>query len=394
MSRQVDWARDLARTGTLLIAFGLAAVAALATVHSSPLLPDNDSALSQKPPVAQQAASPEAPKASTVPQDETAQLQAILKKVQTPSLSAVAQTLGLSAPEPAAGASDSPVEGLVNIGDLDGDGVPEAAVKWQAPVAGQVGPTTAVSPAIFLLSWDGSEWLASKLVTSDQAVTIKHLPSESGRPPELAAIVHQGAVQIAFPVIFRFQAHRAELAWDGRSDQTYYQGLPFSEVGFRAAAGAEFPQMAVSGLADPGLLIFPRDPASQRGFRVLTIYEWKRAGYFPASTRYEQNPDYTLYRFIAALHRHDFKEAYSLVEPRGFIAKGKLTVDRFRQQIEKEWPEFVDDQIFDAVSASGRPLPGHTFELRDEDQVKAIFRPRFGPGPKFLLLGLERVKPE
>jgi hypothetical protein len=375
----------------LVMAF---AVPAFAAWSQPPALAVGQAALRDAA-VAQAQSGPTTPGMEAPHQAGAAGLAAILKKVTTPDLEAVAKALGLPGIEALEDSDTTSTSGLEKIGDLDGDGISEAVLKWQtkeAPaMAGRDEEATAAAPAFYLLAWDGSEWQASKLVNTEQPVLIKLLPAEAGGPKALAVIVVQGATQISYPVIFKFQDHRAFLAWDGRSDQTYYQGLPFSEVTFRAAGSGGFPEMIVSGFADPGLLIFPKDPGGERGIRARTTYEWKTSGYFPLKTGYAAAPDYTLYRFIAALHRHDFKAAYALVDPKAFLKIKKPTVDRFRQRVEKDWAEFLDNQVFDTVSDAGEPLAGHSFELRDEDKVKASYEPRFGPAPRYLITGLQRT---
>lgn len=339
----------------------------------------------------------QSPQAAEVQGSNSAGLQAVLKKIKTSKYSSLAKAFGLPASSESAETGIGATGAIENIGDLDGDGVDEAVLKWQPPAtsAQTAGNSedAASRPAFYLLSWNSHEWLASKLVATDQPVLIQSLPVESDGPRALAAIVVEGSEQISYPLVFKFERHRAVKVWDGQKDQTYYQGLPFSHVSFREAGGAVYPNLIVSGQADPGVLIFPRIEGGNRGFQAETVYVWKNSAYIPVKTEYSKDPDYTLYRFIAALHRHDFKSAYALVEPRAFIKNGKPSLDRFRKQIEKNWPEFLDDHVFDAVSSTGEPLAGHSFELRNEDKVKATFHPQFGPGPAFLITGLKRSTP-
>ena len=148
--------------------------------------------------------------------------------------------------------------------------------------------------------------------------------------------------------------------------------------------------MIVSGQADPGLLVFPKQPEeSGRGFQEASLYEWQNNAYVPVKTEYTPNQDYTLYRFIADLHLHDFRGAYSLIDPRGFLKTNKPSLKLFRERIEKDWPEFLDDKIFQ-VPTSPQESGDHVFTLPLENGNTYVYRPSFTAGPKFLLNALTR----
>ena len=148
--------------------------------------------------------------------------------------------------------------------------------------------------------------------------------------------------------------------------------------------------MIASGRADPGLLVFPKGPeASSRGFVETRIYAWRNNAYVPVQTEYTANEDYTLYRFIAALHLHEFRAAYALIDPQRFLRTPKPSLKLFRERVEKDWPEFLDDRIFQ-VPAGATESRGHAFTLTLENGTTNVYYPSFTRGPRRLLTGLDR----
>ena len=198
---------------------------------------------------------------------------------------------------------------------------------------------------------------------------------------------------VPYPVIFRCQNHQATLVWDGRSDQTSYSGYNYGSIQFERAGAANVPVMIAIGRADPGLLVFPSSPTeSNRGFQAATAYVWKNNAYVPLRTEYTHNRDYVLYSFISALHLHDFKAAYSLIDPALFLKTKKPSLDLFRERIQNTWPEFIDDRIFQVPAHSDAGSGGHTFILRLRDGEINEYHPTFTAGPEFRLTGLERTE--
>jgi len=102
---------------------------------------------------------------------------------------------------------------------------------------------------------------------------------------------------------------------------------------------------------------------------------------------YSPGPDNSLYRFIAALHLHDFRSAYTLIDPGKFLKTDAPSLENFRQMIEENWREFLDDQVFQAREAQAGSPDTLAFELPDKQYV---YRPALSNDGKFLLTGLER----
>jgi hypothetical protein len=143
--------------------------------------------------------------------------------------------------------------------------------------------------------------------------------------------------------------------------------------------------MIQSGRADPGLLQF--EPGGHRGFNATCVYHWDGQAYVPVRTEYSPGPDNNLYRFIAALHLHDFRSAYALIDPGKFLKTDAPSLEQFRQMIEENWPEFLDDRVFQAREADATSPDALAFELPDKHYV---YRPTLSHDGKFLLTGLER----
>ena len=139
------------------------------------------------------------------------------------------------------------------------------------------------------------------------------------------------------------------------------------------------------GQADPGLLEF--QPNGHRGFSEKCVYRWDGNGYVPDRTEYAAGPDYTLYRFIAALHLRDFRSAYGLIDPVSFLKTDAPSLVAFRRVIEKTWPEFLDDKVFQAREATAGSPDALAFELPEKYYV---YRPKLSNDGKFRVLGLER----
>jgi hypothetical protein len=118
------------------------------------------------------------------------------------------------------------------------------------------------------------------------------------------------------------------------------------------------------------------------------VYRWDGQAYVPAGrTEYESGPDNSLYRFIAALHMRDYRGAYALVDPSKFLTTDEPSLEKFRHTIEQTWPEFLDNQVFQAREASAGSPDALAFELPEKHLV---YRPKLSKDGKFLLTGLER----
>lgn len=321
-----------------------------------------------------------------------AAIRRALKTVETPNFKSVAKSLGLTISKIGKGPFESSDVGMEVVGDLDGDGVPELALKGKATLQAR-GESVPFAEALYFLSWDGQAWRVSDLGSFDGAFTLEALPGMDPADRLIAVIVFQDATLMPYPIIYRYRAHTASLAWDSRLESSSYTGYDYGSVRFKGVGEGSAPEMMVSGRADPGLLVFPRVPdANGRGFRVASLYFWRHNAYVPLRTEYEPCEDYTEYRFIRALHLRDFHSAYSLVEPRKFLKTSKPSLEFFRKRVQEQWPEFLDDRIFRVpLHPKGKP-GGHLFALTVKEGDTYLYHPTFTPGPKYLLTGLEREK--
>jgi len=273
-----------------------------------------------------------------------------------------------------------------------GNGVSEVAVKWKphAP-AGSAQPEA--EPDLYLLSWNDRSWQASYLTPALDAVTVQVLPGTQNAIPLIAVIIFHGTTAVPYPVIFRFSEHHASLVWDGRKPTSFYSGYDYGSIQFKRAGNSEVPLMIASGLADPGLLVFPiSSERSGRGFQVITAYAWQNDAYVRIRTEYVHNSDYTLYRFISALHLHEYKTAYSLIDPMQFLKTDKPSLKLFRERVLKSWPEFTQDRIFEVPPGPERNSDSHKFVLRLKDKKMYVYHPTFTSGPPYLLTGLSRTE--
>jgi hypothetical protein len=323
--------------------------------------------------------------AREIPPEETKAIQLRLSGVSSAEGARLASALGIE------GASKEPPPDFVqnylqDLGDLDGDGISEYALEWSSRQPSAPGSSVAEDSAplwaLFLLAWDGTHWQVSPLMGGFEPFTLEVLPASKSCERAIAVVVQFGATGIPYPAIFRIQAHSARLVWDGRSDDSRYQGYDYGRVQFRMVNGAL--QMVATGRADPGFLVFPK--TGGRGFDAQTVYIWEGESFIPVRTEYSPNRDFTLYRFIAALHLHDFRTAYSLIDAGKFLKTDKPGPAAFRKIVEDNFPEFLDDQIFIAQDSSP---DDDTFRLELPDKVY-VYTPAFSGSSGVLLSGLER----
>jgi hypothetical protein len=328
--------------------------------------------------------------ASEVPESTTALVRSRLSNQTTSDPASLAQALQVEPPSKELSAN-SLRNRLQDLGDLDGDGIPEYSLVWTVP---QSSDATLTQPqeadsnwALFLVAWDGTHWEASPLMSGFQPFKVQALPTGIPGDRKIAVIVLAGLTLVPYPAVFQFRAHLATLAWDGRSDESRYEGFDDGRLAFRVEQGVL--QMVETGRADPGLLVFPKN--GNRGFDARTVYSWVDGAFVPAKTEYTANSDYTLYRFIAALHLRDFRAAYGLTDPAKLLKTDKPTLAAFRKYIEDQWPEFLDDKIFHARDSSASD---NAFTLSMPDKI-FVYLPEFS-GESHLLSGLTRQehKPE
>ncbi len=339
------------------------------------------------------------PQAETVPQqgatESPAALAAIQKAVegvQSSTLQALGKALGMSQAQIGQQAFEDSDKGMEVVNGLNVGEARAVAVKWRPAPQRQDSPAD-IGPSLYLLSWDGKAWQPSYLTTAKDALTLEVLPSAEGSGTLFAVVIYRGVTAVPYPVVFRFEGHHALLAWDGRSDAASYTGYDYGSIQFEKAAGSDMPVMIAAGRADPGLLIFPvSSDKAGRGFQAATLYVWKNDAYVPLRTEYTENRDYILYRFIAALHLHDFKTAYSLVDPGLFLKSKKPSLSLFRERMQNAWPEFLDDRIFEVPANSQMEREGYDFILRLKGGRIDVYHPDFTAGPDYRLSGLERTE--
>jgi hypothetical protein len=319
------------------------------------------------------------------------QITAAIQTVTTADPAALRKALHIDERPPGV-APGAPPNALSAVGDLDGDGVPELLLQWVFP---EVEPAADVAPdpdsrplwSLYLLSWTGANWKASRLLTG-----VEDFKSEviNPGPPigrALALVTLEGGTQIPYPAIFQVKDHEAVLLWDAQADDSRYEPLLQGSASFLDHKGAPT-VMLVTGRADPGLLQIERN--GKRGFSARAFYSWSGTTFAPDRIEYAANQDYTIYRFISALHLHDYAGAYALVVPTKFLKMDSPTVDKFRQFVQDHWPEFLQDEIFAAPELPAGSSDEHLFVLSKPDK-HYLYHPVFSRDGKFRLTGLRRT---
>jgi hypothetical protein len=333
-----------------------------------------------------------APSAQTVEDAVLPQIAAVAQSVTTPDVSALSKALHVGE-KPEGAAPGGPPNTLTSLGDLDGDGVPEMVLKWAIPdaeVAAEVTPAPDSGPlwAVYLLCWDGARWKASRLVSGVEDFTFLAISLGKSAGQGIAVVTLEGDPATAYPALFQIKDHAATLLWDAQADDSRYAPLIRSQVNFRDSGGAPA-EMIVTGRADPGLLQFERN--GHRGFNARAAYRWDGKAYMPAKTEYFANRDYTLYRFVSALHLHDFRSAYALIAPGQFLSSDSPTLEAFRHFIQDTLPEFLDDHVFEAPEPPAGSPEDYVFVLPLSDK-QSLYHPTFSSDGKFLLTGLKRTE--
>jgi hypothetical protein len=320
-----------------------------------------------------------------------AQVRAEVKAVHEPDVHALVQALRIDLATASQDPADSTTNSIQDLGDLDGDGVAEYAFKlWPSTKdAATEGADVNELPEwqLILLAWDGAEWRASRMKVGYEPYELQVLSALIPGSRQIAVVVYSGSLGIPYPTIYQIKDHAAALLWDGRSDESLYEGFVRGRIEFRNSDEGATPAMIASGRADPGLLHFPK--GSPRGFDAQTVYAWDGHGFTPKRTQYQVNEDYKIYQFISALHLHDYRSAYALIDPRKFLSTDAPSLDEFRKKIQASWQEFIDDQIFEVPEVNPTPPVNFEFELNEEDK-HYIYLPSFGAGPKLLITGMER----
>lgn len=327
------------------------------------------------------------PADSSLPDPDLPKISAALAGVTAPDLAALRSAL--HAVESLRGGVQGASPNVVTtLSGLDGDGTPEALLQWALPdvEAPDVAPAPDSRPAwgLYLLSWNGTKWQASRLLTDVE--DFKFAVIHPGPPvgPAFAVVVSDDET---YPVIFQVKAHVAALLWDGEADDSRFEPLLQSNITFLDHKGAPT-VMLVTGRADPGL--FHVDRNGQRGFTARAFYRWQGTAFVPEHTDYVPCPDYTIYRFISALHLHDYAAAYDLVAPNKFLKTSSPSLDKFRKYVQENLPEFLRDEIFTAPELPAGSPDDHLF-LLDKPDKHLTYHPVFTHDGKFRLTGLTRA---
>ena len=333
-----------------------------------------------------------APSAQTAEDVLLPMIAAVAQTVTTPDVSALSKALHVGEKPEGAGMGGPP-NTLTSLGDLDGDGVPEMILKWAIPdaeVAAEVAPAPDSVPlwAVYLLCWDGTRWKASRLVSGIEDFTFLAINLGLSVGRGIVVVTLEGNPAVAYPAVFQIKDHAAALLWDAQADDSRYAPLIGSQVNFRDS-GAAPAEMIVTGRADPGLLQFERD--GHRGFNARAVYHWDGKAYIPVKTEYSANQDFTLYRFVSALHLHDFRSAYALIAPGQFLSSDAHTLEAFRHYIQETLPEFLNDHVFEAPEPPVELLEDYVFVLPLSDK-QYVYHPTFSSDGKFLLTGLKRTE--
>lgn len=325
----------------------------------------------------------ETPATPSAPDPVIDQIRAELHAVTTPDLRALAQALHANEHT-----ADAPA--ITPLRNLEGNGTPDLLLRWAAPVtaaAVSAAPDSRPLWLVYFLSWDGSRWNVSRLLAGVDECTpaVINLGPPVGRA--LALVAQEGEPVNSYPVIYQVKEHAASLLWDGESDDSLYKALLAGTVNFRQPAHAAA-QMVVTGRADPGLLQV--EPHGNRGFKVQMTYDWNGKAFKPARTEYVPNQDYTIYRFISALHLHDYRSAYAAVDPAKFLRSDAPSLDAFRRFIQDNFPEFLRDEVFEAPSEAAGSPDRHAFVL-STPSGRNVYHPEFIDNGKFLMSGLTRT---
>ena len=307
----------------------------------------------------------------------------------SPELDALGQAFDTTVMKPDAASAETPTLELIELGDLDGDGVPEVAMRVPSAEGSQDSAPSPASPAswqgLYLLSWDGKRWRPSFLAASGENSQFQVVRLGKSAAPYIAVVNVVGENALPYPAIFEVKEHEAELLWDSQLGDNRYNPLEHGRIEFRDDPKLNQTIMIQTGRADPGLLEF--EPGGRRGFTARCVYHWDGETYIPVQTEYSPGADNSLYRFIAALHLHDFRGAYALIDPGKFLKTDTPSLEKFRQVIETQWREFLDDQVFQAREAKAGSPEALAFELPD---MHYVYRPTLSDDGKFLLTGLER----
>ena len=338
----------------------------------------------------------EAPSAAAPAKDAAAdqllpRVAARAASVTKPDVDALAEVLEIGK-APRAG-SNLPPSTLTSLGDLDGDGVPEMVLiqPLQDPDeedGAEPGPELRPQWSTYLLSWNGTKWQASSLAAEIGDSTVRAISLGSQASSGIALVTREGNPTTAWPSIFRVRDHAAELVWDSQSDDSRYTPLLGGRVEFQFHESAAT-ELIVTGRADPGLLQF--DPTGRRGFDARAVYHWDGKAYVLSETAYTPGQDYTLYRFIAALHLRDFRSAYALIVPGSFLETDKPSLDGFTKFCRDTRPEFVGDSVFRALEPRPGAADGAVFELSLPEK-HYLYHPTFSSDGKYLITGLKRTQ--
>jgi hypothetical protein len=324
------------------------------------------------------------------PDDTLAGIRAALQNVSSPDLSDLGRAFDTTVMKPREASGESSAIELIELGDLDDDGVPEVVMKVPGARERQSDVQSPASPSswlgLYLLCWDGAHWKVSSLAASGQHSEFEVVRLGKGVARGIVVVNVIGDDALPYPAVFQVRAHEAGLLWDSQVGDNRFNPLVQGRIEFQDDPKLDQTVMIETGRADPGLLEF--EPGGRRGFAARCVYHWDGEAYVPVQTEYSPGPDNSLYRFIAALHLHDFRGAYALIDPGKFLKTETPSLEQFRRVIETHWREFLDDQVFQAREAKAGSPDALAFELPDKHY---IYLPTLSDDGKFLLTGLERT---
>src|SRR5208283_2157496 len=165
------------------------------------------------------------------------QIVAALQGMNTPDMATLSKALHVDK-RPQGAAPGVPSNTLAPVGDLDGDGVPEMLLQCTIPdvIAGaDVEPAPDSKPlwSVYLLSWDGAHWQASRLVTGVE--DFNPILINLGPPARrgLAVVLHDGGSEVLHPAVFQLKDHLATMLWDAAADDSRFAPLLQGQVTFQ-----------------------------------------------------------------------------------------------------------------------------------------------------------------
>jgi hypothetical protein len=186
---------------------------------------------------------PPQPSAAEQGDEMLAAIQAVLGNVPSPDLGVLGQAFDTTVKKQDEASSESSAVELIELGDLDGDGVSEVALKLRVTETSQEDAQEPAPPpfsqGLYLLSWDGTRWRASRLAAPAENIQFKvvRLGKSTGRCIAVVNVVGEEAVP--YPAIFQLREHEAALLWDSQGGDNRYNALDRGQIEFQDNAKLE-----------------------------------------------------------------------------------------------------------------------------------------------------------